>query len=74
MKCKNNTNLPRISQLNFRFRNKIQGLCIMILQSQDHILEYFPTIPLLTFFNMYKVRANHPELFNPKSVLQSNLY
>lgn len=46
----------------------------MILQSQDHTLEYFPTIPLLTFFNMYKVRANHPELFNPKSVLQSNLY
>lgn len=23
---------------------------------------------------MYKVRANHLELFNPKSVLQSNLY
>lgn len=51
MKCKNNTNLPRISQLNFRFRNKIQGLCIMILQSQDHTLEYFPND---TPFNIFQ--------------------
>lgn len=43
----------------------------MILQSQDHTLEYFPND---TPFNIFQYVQSHLELFNPKSVLQSNLY